>query len=583
MRREDGYYIAFVVAVYVLLLHSFVTAGPYQVVDTEPPPTSPTPPTFWTYSGYGGGVVVGLLNYLIYYLTFIGGYLAFVKFSTVAPCVVGTLGLYFVMRTRGVRGWPLYVLPLLFGFNPYASYIIREGDGPGVLMGMSFLPLVYHFGDRLASRGNLRDFLMLTSTLAIAQFFFYQSFVFSAFVLLPPLLKSRSVKFLGSALTSLGLAFLSELSAELSAYLFAYPAAVPSVVLSAKVRAFSLDVVLLPLFALLLSSLYFLSRRWRRTPEFLYLEVALAFLIGFWLVASRGGVYPPLIGAIVALFTGFSSKVGELAFVLLALALSYVKARPLTAFVFAVLVLGSVTGVAALATFPMSQYEVSHSLYDVAHYLDGRTSGYVGVYYTDWFTSLSNNVQISKELAMANLVPMGVRVTQGGLSAEELGSYGVQYLVTTGEVNEPGLTLQYAAPPYYVYLNRDFRSIAFSASGDPLNITLSPYSIVVWGNSSRAFVLVRYSPFWNGTLPNGTTPLVPTIIGQGTFTVIPMKHGRGVTTFTAAPLMESSLWVDLAVNLGLAVFLAASLRRPLTRSVSAGGANGRTRREKERR
>ena len=553
MKRD--YYVIFVVALYVILLHSFVTAGPFDVIDTGPPPAFPSPPSHFSLSGYSIVGIIGLVNYLFYLSSLIGGYLVLVKLMTVAPFIIGTLSLYYVIKVRGAKGWTLYLLPLIFGLNPYALHILEFGDAIGVLMGISFTPLVYHFGDKVATQPTKRSFLAFTGVIVISQFFFYQSFVYDAILLLPIILRSRSLKFLELAVCSLSIGFLSELSAEISAYLFAY--APPSIITEAHLRFEAISIVLLPLVGFALASLFLLSKR--RSEEFLSLLGSGVIVLALWIFLSVHPFYPPLLGAIFALFTEFSAKVGEILMIILALTLSYIRDLPLRAFMLGLLLLAPIgTSVLPVEFFPMSQYEVPHSLYDVAHFLQGRTDGYVGVYYSGWYGDL--NTKVSQEFAMSDIIPSSVEFTYIP-NPVSLSKYGIQYLVTTQNMTDPGLRLVYYAPPYYVYLNQNFTSIAFSPSGNPLNFSLHNDRIVVTGNSSEAIVLIHYSPFWNGTTQNGSIPLFQTVLGFGDFISLPMNYGVGITVFTFAPILTATLWIDVVVNATLLALYAGQFIR----------------------
>ena len=112
-----------------------------------------------------------------------------------------------------------------------------------------------------------------------------------------------------------------------------------------------------------------------------------------------------------------------------------------------------------------------------------------------------------------------------------LASQGIKYVITTEPVDEKGLVLVYSSGNYMVYEDEDFVSTAFSNNGY-LNVSVSPCRIVVWGNSSVAYVDYPYDRFWNASG------------GNSSIMIIPMHDGEGIVVNTEPRINDYLMAVD---------------------------------------
>lgn len=465
---------------------------------------------------------------------------------TVLPFILGTLLFYLFAKSLKVSEWKAWLFSFVYMLNPGTVLIFNMGDAPGILMVYSIFPLVMLLGFRLSNSMKLYDAILLSGSIILATFFFYQAFLLVwPYLLVLIILSKNRLKLFALFLFADFLAFLSNINFEIMIYELVVPTL--SVHPVENIPYFVKEIYYVALYLGVYGIGLFLLKPKKEAMAFLSLALIMltAWPLIFYQLPSL-----PLINAIILTFTTFEQKFVLLINGLVIMSFIFLKRWeiPLAVVVIALLSIVNIPFISvgiekqgtvyALLTFNAKHHEVSNGFFEVEEFLYNDSSFYyVGV--PQHYLNPSN---LTLEYEIVDLIPNVIPINTTNSSA--LAEQGIKYLITLSKLNyHPGLEEVFNADGFYIYRVEEFKSVAFSPSGEPLNVTVMPNKVVVYGNSSLAIVKIPYNKFWSNAL------------NYSGYLAIPMKDGVGVSVNQAYYINEYLLIIDFIVILGVIFYI----------------------------
>lgn len=546
MRR---FYLFFVVTLvfYVIVFRTVFEVNAFSLIDTEP--------SYLFYRQY----LFSITTPFSYFYNFLNSiwWNSPEKIFTVLPFILGTTLFYVMSSYFNLIEWKKWILSFLFMLNPGTALILYIGDAPGILMSYAFAPLVFLLGYRLAKNINLKNFLILSLVLIVANWIYFESFILDFIFLLPILFfASNKIKFLLASLASSALSFLSLVNYEV----LVYEIVVPSLnVTNAHYIPLYVKEIYYISFYLGIFSIYLFIKKYKIPSA--VVSVALILLLS-WLAVFVKIPNIPLINAIYLIFESFQQKFILFISGLVVISFVFLKSWKYIFFILFLMSLANMPCINlytqehvtayAILTFNANNYAVCEEFFKLQKFIYEHPGFYyIGINKT--FLLECNLYSIYKyENLIPNLLPVCLSIF--GVNAKQLAYEGIKYyLVVSNETpNYSNFKLVFSCGKFHLYENECFKSIAFSASGEPLNVTVTPCKVIVIGNSTFAKVLVPYYGLWKGARDcNG-------------YLGIPMNKGYGEAINEAYYINQYLIIVDFIVLLiisGLLVKLCWSKLR----------------------
>lgn len=550
MNRYFWAFLAFDVGLYLLVFRSLFFVNAFSMLDSEPSPMY--------YRQY--------LFALNSPSTFLYNFMNSISWNspervfTILPFILGTLLFYFFAKSLKVSEWKAWLFSFLYMLNPATATIFYVGDAPGILMMYSIFPLVMMLGFRLLNSTTLYNAFLLAGSLILANFFFYQAFLLIwPFFLVLILLSKNKLKLFAFLLLADVLAFLSDVNFEIMIYL----TVVPSLSLQPiePVRYFLKEVYYAAFYLGIYGIVLFLYRAKKEARAFLAIALILLFS---WSLLFEPLPRIPLLDAIFLAFTTFFQKMLLLINGLVIMSFLFLNRKWETVLALVIAVLLSLsnfqefsivtqkyTSAYAILTFDAKKYQTSDSFFELEKFFyENPGFYYVGI---PSYQLYSANHTFVYEIY--DLIPYSIEVsTTNGYS---LAKQGVKYVVSLYPLSSPGLRSVYNVSPFYVYEVENFSSVAFSPSGKPLNVTVTPNKVVVYGNTSEAIVLIPYSKFWTNSE------------NYSGYLKIPVSNGIRISYNLAYYLNQTLLVIDFLV-IFLVVFVIVEGHKLLRRVRSDG-------------
>uniref|UniRef100_A0A2U9IKZ1 Membrane protein 6-pyruvoyl-tetrahydropterin synthase-related domain-containing protein n=2 Tax=Acidianus TaxID=12914 RepID=A0A2U9IKZ1_9CREN len=464
------------------------------------------------------------------------------KIFTVLPFILGSFLFYLFSKAQGVAEWKAWFFSFIYMLNPGTVLIFDTGDAPSILMMYAIFPLVMIFGLRLVKSMNLYNVLLLAGSLILANFFFYQAFLLVwPFLLVLLFLSSNKPKLFIFLLLADLLAFLSDVNFEI----LIYEIVVPSLVLShvEVIPYFTKEIFYVSFYLGIYSLALFLIKTTKESRAFV--SIALLMLFVWPLVFYR---LPdiPLLNAVFLAFTSFEPKFILLINGLITMSFVFIK-RWHIVFALLTVILMSIADISfislgveeqasayAILTFNAKPLEVSNGFYEVEKFFYDHP----GFYYVGIPSSYFSLTNVTLAYELSDLIPNPVPIDN--YSIHNLSAEGIKYALTLSPLIVPGLKEVYNEDGFYIYENTGFKSVAFSLSGEPLNVTVKPNQVVVYGNASEAIVLVPYNHFWTAKDYHG-------------YLEVTMHNGVGKAVNEAYYINEYLLIIDFLTMLGVAL------------------------------
>ncbi|MUM65199.1 hypothetical protein D1867_08120 [Acidianus infernus] len=546
MRR---FYLFFIVTLvfYVIVFRTVFEVNAFSLIDTEP--------SYLFYRQY----LFSITTPFSYFYNFLNSiwWNSPEKIFTVLPFILGTTLFYVMSSYFNLIEWKKWILSFLFMLNPGTALILYIGDAPGILMSYAFAPLVFLLGYRLAKNINLKNFLILSLVLIVANWIYFESFILDFIFLLPILFfASNKIKFLLASLASSALSFLSLVNYEV----LVYEIVVPSLnVTNAHYIPLYVKEIYYISFYLGIFSIYLFIKKYKIPSA--VVSVALILLLT-WLAVFVKIPNIPLINAIYLIFESFQQKFILFISGLVVISFVFLKSWKYIFFILFLMSLANMPCINlytqehvtayAILTFNANNYAVCEEFFKLQKFIYEHPGFYyIGINKT--FLLECNLYSIYKyESLIPNLLPVSFSIF--GVNAKQLAYEGIKYyLVVSNETpNYSNFKLVFSCGKFHLYENECFKSIAFSASGEPLNVTVTPCKVIVIGNSTFAKVLVPYYGLWKGARDcNG-------------YLGIPMNKGYGEAINEAYYINQYLIIVDFIVLLiisGLLVKLCWSKLR----------------------
>ncbi|WP_373468901.1 hypothetical protein [Acidianus infernus] len=546
MRR---FYLFFIVTLvfYVIVFRTVFEVNAFSLIDTEP--------SYLFYRQY----LFSITTPFSYFYNFLNSiwWNSPEKIFTVLPFILGTTLFYVMSSYFNLVEWKKWILSFLFMLNPGTALILYIGDAPGILMSYAFAPLVFLLGYRLAKNINLKNFLILSLVLIVANWIYFESFILDFIFLLPILFfASNKIKFLLASLASSALSFLSLVNYEV----LVYEIVVPSLnVTNAQYIPLYVKEIYYISFYLGIFSIYLFIKKYKIPSAIV--SVALILLLS-WLAVFVKIPNIPLINAIYLIFESFQQKFILFISGLVVISFVFLKSWKYIFFILFLMSLANMPCINlytqehvtayAILTFNANNYAVCEEFFKLQKFIYEHPGFYyIGINKT--FLLECNLYSIYKyESLIPNLLPVSFSIF--GVNATQLAYEGIKYYLVVGNEtpNYSNFKLVFSCGKFHLYENECFKSIAFSASGEPLNVTVTPCKVIVIGNSTFAKVLVPYHSLWKGARDcNG-------------YLGIPMNKGYGEAINEAYYINQYLIIVDFIVLLiisGLLVKLCWSKLR----------------------
>lgn len=546
MRR---FYLFFIVTLvfYLIVFRTVFEVNAFSLIDTEP--------SYLFYRQY----LFSITTPFSYFYNFLNSiwWNSPEKIFTVLPFILGTTLFYVMSSYFNLVEWKKWILSFLFMLNPGTALILYIGDAPGILMSYAFAPLVFLLGYRLAKNINLKNFLILSLVLIVANWIYFESFILDFIFLLPILFfASNKIKFLLASLASSALSFLSLVNYEV----LVYEIVVPSLnVTNAHYIPLYVKEIYYISFYLGIFSIYLFIKKYKIPSAIV--SVALILLLS-WLAVFVKIPNIPLINAIYLIFETFQQKFILFISGLVVISFVFLKSWKYIFFILFLMSLANMPCINlytqehvtayAILTFNANNYAVCEEFFKLQKFIYEHPGFYyIGINKT--FLLECNLYSIYKyESLIPNLLPVSFSIF--GVNATQLAYEGIKYYLVVGNEtpNYSNFKLVFSCGKFHLYENECFKSIAFSASGEPLNVTVTPCKVIVIGNSTFAKVLVPYHSLWKGARDcNG-------------YLGIPMNKGYGEAINEAYYINQYLIIVDFIVLLiisGLLVKLCWSKLR----------------------
>ncbi|ARM75178.1 hypothetical protein [Acidianus manzaensis] len=523
MKRLFVVFLVFDVSFYLVVFRSLFYVNAFSLLDTEPS-----------------------MRYFRDYLfslnspsTFLYNFMNSISWNspelvfTVLPFILGTFLFYLFAKNQGVVEWKAWLFSFIYMLNPGTVLIFDTGDAPSILMMYSIFPLVMLLGLRLIRSMSFYNALLLAGSIILANFFFYQAFLLVwPFLLVLLLLSENRIKLFALLLLADVLAFMSDVNFDI----MIYETVVPSLALShvEAIPFFTKEIYYVSFYLGLYALLLLFSKVKKEAKAFV--SMALIMLL-VWPLIFYHLPDIPLLNAVFLAFTTFEPKFVLLINGLLVMSFVFIK-RWYFVFVVLTIILMSIADISfisvgveeqasayAVLTFNAKDHQVGSGFFELEKFFyDHPGFYYVGIpsYY---FTS--GNTTLSYELS--DLIPNPLPISN--YSVYNLSMEGVKYVVSLSPFTLNGLVEVYHGGGFYVYENEEFKSIAFSLSGKPLNVSIKPNEVIVSGNASEAVVLVPYNHFWNAKDYHGYLEIL-------------MHNGVGKAVYEGYYINEGLLVVD---------------------------------------
>ncbi|NON62324.1 hypothetical protein [Acidianus sp. RZ1] len=203
----------------------------------------------------------------------------------------------------------------------------------------------------------------------------------------------------------------------------------------------------------------------------------------------------------------------------------------------------------SIITFNAKNHSVPNGLFEVENFIYNHSKQF-------FYIGIPPYLILGKTPLYSDLLPNVVEISN--FSSTYLASYGIKYVVTTEKINQANLTLVYTSGQFMVYNVDNFKSVAHS-NDSYLNVSVTPYKIIVKGNGSEAYFI---NPSING--PSGLWNTTR----NGLYLVIPMKNGIGIITNLEPKLNAELMNIDyiaiFIVVLGI-IISKKSITNKLTR------------------
>ncbi|MCY0873907.1 MAG: hypothetical protein OWQ47_03115 [Acidianus infernus] len=531
MRR---FYLFFIVTLvfYLIVFRTVFEVNAFSLIDTEP--------SYLFYRQY----LFSITTPFSYFYNFLNSiwWNSPEKIFTVLPFILGTTLFYVMSSYFNLVEWKKWILSFLFMLNPGTALILYIGDAPGILMSYAFAPLVFLLGYRLAKNINLKNFLILSLVLIVANWIYFESFILDFIFLLPILFfASNKIKFLLASLASSALSFLSLVNYEV----LVYEIVVPSLnVTNAHYIPLYVKEIYYISFYLGIFSIYLFIKKYKIPSAIV--SVALILLLS-WLAVFVKIPNIPLINAIYLIFESFQQKFILFISGLVVISFVFLKSWKYIFFILFLMSLANMPCINlytqehvtayAILTFNANNYAVCEEFFKLQKFIYEHPGFYyIGINKT--FLLECNLYSIYKyESLIPNLLPVSFSIF--GVNATQLAYEGIKYYLVVGNEtpNYSNFKLVFSCGKFHLYENECFKSIAFSASGEPLNVTVTPCKVIVIGNSTFAKVLVPYHSLWKGARDcNG-------------YLGIPMNKGYGEAINEAYYINQYLIIVDFIVLL----------------------------------
>lgn len=538
MRR---FYLFFVVtlAFYLIVFRTLFEVNAFSLLDTEP--------SYLYYRQY----LFSIPTPFSYFYNFLNSiwWNSPEKIFTVLPFILGTVLFYVMSSYFNLIEWKKWILSFLFMLNPGTALILYVGDAPSILMSYAFGPLVFLLGYRLAKNTNLKNFLILSLVFIVTNWIYFESFILDFIFLLPILFfASNKIKFLLASLASSALSFLSLVNYEV----LVYEIVVPSLnITSAHYIPLYVKEIYYISFYLGIFSMYLFIKKYKIPSAIV--SVSLILLLS-WLVVFVKIPNIPLINAIFLIFQSFQQKFILFISGLVVISFAFLKSWKYIFFILFLMSLANMPCINlytqehvtayAILTFNANNYAVCEEFFKLQKFIYEHPGFYyIGINKT--FLLECNLYSIYKyENLIPNLLPVSFSIF--GVNAKQLAYEGIKYyLVVSNETpNYSNFKLVFSCGKFHLYENECFKSIAFSANGEPLNVTVTPCKVIVIGNSTFAKVLVPYYGLWKGAKDcNG-------------YLGIPMNNGYGEAINEAYYINQYLIIVDFIVLIIISGLLA---------------------------
>jgi hypothetical protein len=545
-------YIAIVVMIFLVILRNLITSPPYSMLDTEPPPPSPSFPQFFSPSNYGTFGEISPSSLLEFAFTLLGTLNA-VKIETILPFIIGTLAFHFMSKevyvgpkkitqlTRTYKNFVIYVLPFFFVINPINSTFLYLGDSPGILFASSFIPLVFLFSYKLLKETTLRNFALLSIFTVVSNLVYFEGFLFSFIFEFPILLLSllqRKFRVSYLLITSIVISFMSELSEELYTYLVIVPSDSAPFKITYDIFIYSVMVFSIIVSIVLLTWNFRLSKEKTKDITILSLILTSSLVMFLFLFLLHYPIKLPLIGSLILTITTFPQKVFLFSFELILLALPFFR---FTWLVFLIILISvffptysPLNSTYQELSFSTTGHEVIPQFYQVYGYLESKDPYYL-IVQPDRCV-IPTRLSFQTWPGFVDLAYYNSQIAQ----MTENSSYGIKYVITFSPINDSNLTLITVFkgdPSVYLYKNNLYQGLIlypngtrtggnFSIEGDKIIINLDN------DYTGNVILLFHHSYFWD---TNNYHNLVEVYV----------ENGRGTAYFSS---YFSFLYITLSIS-----------------------------------
>ncbi|MCY0882971.1 MAG: hypothetical protein OWQ50_04045, partial [Acidianus infernus] len=380
------------------------------------------------------------------------------KIFTVLPFILGTTLFYVMSSYFNLVEWKKWILSFLFMLNPGTALILYIGDAPGILMSYAFAPLVFLLGYRLAKNINLKNFLILSLVLIVANWIYFESFILDFIFLLPILFfASNKIKFLLASLASSALSFLSLVNYEV----LVYEIVVPSLnVTNAQYIPLYVKEIYYISFYLGIFSIYLFIKKYKIPSAIV--SVALILLLS-WLAVFVKIPNIPLINAIYLIFETFQQKFILFISGLVVISFVFLKSWKYIFFILFLMSLANMPCINlytqehvtayAILTFNANNYAVCEEFFKLQKFIYEHPGFYyIGINKT--FLLECNLYSIYKyESLIPNLLPVSFSIF--GVNATQLAYEGIKYYLVVGNEtpNYSNFKLVFSCGKFHLYEN----------------------------------------------------------------------------------------------------------------------------------